>query len=274
MTETFGHYTVLDRLGTGGLGELYRARDTKSGRTVALRVLSDTLAWDADGRARLLASLHAATALSHPGIATLYEVGEDRGRRFFALEFVPGESLARLAAGHGMNPRRAIGYAIQIADALAEAHALGVEHGHLSAASVMVTPKGQAKILDFGSAEWTRAGAQERRPDLEAFGSLLRELVHGGQRAGTPPGASVSDPFADVSAIAAGLVSGGQFESAATAAAALRELAERLDAVVPPVVPPPQPRAGHASPRRPLMWLVVLAGLIGVAALIYATTQL
>src|SRR5690348_13228249 len=104
MAETFGHYAVLNRLGTGGLGDLYRARDTKSGRTVALRVLSYALMSDADGRGRLLAGLQRATALSHPGIATLYEVGEDRGHCFFALEFVSGESLARLTATRALNP--------------------------------------------------------------------------------------------------------------------------------------------------------------------------
>lgn len=269
---------VLDHLGTGGLGELYRARDTTSGRTVALRLLAGALTSDADSGARLLAGLEAAAGLSHPNIATSYEVGEHRGQRFFALEFVPGESLTRLAGGRAMNPRRAIGCAIQIADALAEAHACGVEHGHLSAANVMITPKGHAKILDFGTAAWTRAGAvRGRRSDLVALGTLLSELLHGTTLVGGPildaPG-PLAGPLAEASAVAEALTSGGGvFESAATVAAALRSIDERLAAISPAVAPSPATRVTRTSSRTPPMWLFALAGLIGVAALLWAAAR-
>src|SRR5262245_50215931 len=121
MPETFGHYTVLDRLGTGGLGDLYRARDTRTGRTVALRVVPHNLVVEAAESARLAANLEAASKLSHPNIASTYEIGEQSGLRFMALEFVPGESLERLTSGQAINPVRAIDYAVQIADGLAEA---------------------------------------------------------------------------------------------------------------------------------------------------------
>lgn len=271
MPETFGHYTVLNRLGAGALGELYRARDTKSGRTVALRVVAEAVLADADSREGLLAGLQAAEALSHPNIAALYEIGEDRGRPYFALEFVPGETLARLAGGRPMNPRRAIGYATQIADALAEAHASDIEHGHLSALNVIVTPKGNAKILDFGAARWTKAGAAAgRRPDLVALGALLSELVPGGPSAGE----SVAGPRAEVRLIADGLMDGGRFESAATAAAALRSIAERIDALAPAPMPPAASRVASASNRAPFFWLLGLGVLIGAALLIWAATRL
>src|SRR5205807_7394485 len=125
-----------DRIGSGAIGEVFRARDTEVGRTVALKIVSTEIAGDSRRRAQLLHDATPLTALSHPNIATLYEVGEDRGALFLAMEFVPGETLKRVIAGRGMNARRAIDYAIQMADALAEAHALGIGHGHLTTSNV------------------------------------------------------------------------------------------------------------------------------------------
>jgi len=206
--EALGDYKILDRVGTGGVGEVYRARDTRLGRTVAIKVASDTIAGDPERREAFLRDAHAASALSHPNIAALYEAGEDDGRVFLALEFVPGETLAQVVAGRPLNPRRAIDFGIQLADALAEAHAAGLVHRDLRPDNIVVTPKGSAKILDFGLSAWTSAGAARRaavagdsagpasalaylspeqalgepgdqRTDIFSLGSILFEMVTG-----------------------------------------------------------------------------------------------
>src|SRR5712692_3820173 len=137
MFETLGQYKILDRLGAGGMGEVYRAR-----------------------RDRFLREARAAAALSHPNIAALYEIGEDQGQLFLAFEFVPGETLKTVIGGHRLNPRRAIDFAAQIADALADAHGEGIVHRDIKPANIIITPKDKAKILDFGLATWTAGGAE------------------------------------------------------------------------------------------------------------------
>jgi TolB-like protein len=160
MFEKLGHYNILDRIGAGGMGEVYRARDTRLGRTVAIKVLTASLAADPERRERLLREANAAAALSHPNIAALYEAGEDQGRLFLVFEFVPGETLKNAIAGSPMNPRRALDLAVQIADALADAHAEGIVHRDIKPDNIIVTPKGNAKILDFGLSAWTMGGAE------------------------------------------------------------------------------------------------------------------
>src|SRR5258705_7538887 len=160
MLEALGQYKILDRIGAGGMGEVYRARDTRLGRTVAIRVLAANVAGDQERRERFLAEARATAALSHPNIAALYEIGEDQGQLFLVFEFVPGETLRTTIAGRPLNPRRALDLAIQIADALADAHAVGVVHRDIKPDNIIVTPKGNAKILDFGLAKWTTGGAE------------------------------------------------------------------------------------------------------------------
>jgi serine/threonine-protein kinase len=159
MLEQLGHYKILDRIGAGGMGEVYRARDTRLGRTVAIKVLPEAVASDPARRERFMRDAQAAAALSHPNIAALYEVGEDGGHLFLAFEFVPGEPLRAVIAGRPMNPSRAVGLAVQVADALAEAHAVEIVHRDIKPDNIVVTPKGNAKILDFGLAGWTTGGA-------------------------------------------------------------------------------------------------------------------
>src|SRR4051812_43912698 len=168
MFENLGHYKILDRIGAGGMGEVFRARDTRLGRTVALKVIAAPIADDAERRDRFVHDAHTAATLSHPNIAALYEIGEDQGHLFLAFEFVPGETLASVIAGRPLNPRRTIDLAVQIADALADAHALGITHGDIKPANVIVTPKGHAKILDFGFAAWTAGGAGRFEAATEA----------------------------------------------------------------------------------------------------------
>ncbi len=163
MIEQLAHYKILDRIGAGGMGEVYRARDTRLGRTVAIKVLPQDVAGDAGRRERFMREAQASAALSHPNIAALFEIGEDQGRLFLAFEFVPGQVLTKEIAGHAMNPHQAIHLAVQIADALADAHALGIIHRDLKPDNIIVTPKGHAKILDFGLAKWTAGGAERDR---------------------------------------------------------------------------------------------------------------
>jgi TolB-like protein len=160
MLDTLGQYRILDRIGAGGMGEVYRARDTRLGRTVAIKVLPADVAHDPERRERFVREAQATAALSHPNIAALYEIGEDQGHIFLVFEFVPGETLKTAIGGRPLNPRRAIDLAIQIADALADAHTKGIVHRDIKPANIMITPKGAAKILDFGLATWTGGGAE------------------------------------------------------------------------------------------------------------------
>jgi len=159
MFETLGHYKILDRVGAGGMGEVFRARDTRLGRTVAIKVMAADVAGDDDRRERFVREARATAALSHPNIAALYEIGEDQGQLFLVFEFVPGEPLSTVIAGRPLNLRRAVDFAIQIADALAEAHGEGIVHRDIKPANIIITPKDKAKILDFGLAAWTAGGA-------------------------------------------------------------------------------------------------------------------
>ncbi len=160
MIETLGHYKILDRIGAGGMGDVYRGRDMRLGRTVAIKVLAPDVRSDADRRERFLREARAAAALSHPNIAALYEIGEDQGELFLVFEFVPGDTLQQVVAGRPLNPRRAIDFAIQVADALAEAHAAGIVHRDIKPANIIITPKDKAKVLDFGLATWTSGGSE------------------------------------------------------------------------------------------------------------------
>jgi TolB-like protein len=160
MFETLGQYKILDRIGAGGMGEVYRARDTRLGRTVAIKVLAAGVADDQERRDRFLLEARATAALSHPNISALYEIGEDQGQLFLVFEFVPGETLKTAIAGRPLNPRRALDLGVQIADALADAHAAGIVHRDIKPDNIIVTPKGNAKILDFGLAKWTAGGAE------------------------------------------------------------------------------------------------------------------
>jgi serine/threonine protein kinase len=156
---TIAHYNILDPLGAGGIGEVFRARDTKVGRTVALKVVGPPAASDPAALARLVEDATQSARLSHPNIATLWEVGEADGQTYLAYGFIAGRRLREEAGGAPMNPRRALDLAVQIADGVADAHASGVIHGDLRPDTVMVTGKGSAKILDFGMAPWTKGGA-------------------------------------------------------------------------------------------------------------------
>jgi serine/threonine protein kinase len=177
MDATIAHYRLLELLGEGGLGEVYRARDTKVGRTVALKVLPTAFLDKPARRERFVADATAAAALSHPNISTLFDVGEDDGRWYLAYEFTPGQNLRQHMGGRAMHPRQALEIGIQIADALAEAHAHDVLHADLRPENIVITGKGSSKLLDIGMSGWTRGGASRAKiatsPMHGAEGALI-----------------------------------------------------------------------------------------------------
>jgi serine/threonine protein kinase len=190
MMTPIAHYNVLERIGEGGIGELFRARDTKVGRTVALKIVSPAITQDRARLERLLDDARGAARLSHPNIATLWEVGDADGHAYLAYEFASGRSLLEECGGAPMNPRRALDLAVQIADGVAEAHSHDILHGDLRPETIMVTAKGNAKVLDFGLAPWTNGGklraSAARNPDAlppesaAVLGYLSPEQVLGG----------------------------------------------------------------------------------------------
>jgi Tol biopolymer transport system component len=150
---TVGHYEILERLGEGGMGVIYRARDVLLNRTVAVKFLPPDSAADADKRRRFLQEAQSASALNHPNIITVHEVGEAGGRDFIAMELVQGRSLHDLIDGKPLPLGTALAYGIQIAGALAAAHAAGIVHRDLKPGNVMVSDAGFVKVLDFGLAK-------------------------------------------------------------------------------------------------------------------------
>lgn len=157
------HYNLLERLGEGAFSEIYRARDTKFGRTVALRLIRDEAFTGEHIRAAFLDDARAAAQLSHPNITTLFDVGEYDGGCYLAYEFAAGVNLRHETAGRAVNPRRAVELAVHIADALAEGHAHGLVHADVRPETIFVTHKGSGKLLEFGMARWTTGGRIRER---------------------------------------------------------------------------------------------------------------
>ena len=154
MTGTrIGHYEILEKLGEGGMGLVYKARDVLLNRSAALKLLPDEGADADDKRRRFVLEAQAASALNHPNIVTIYEVGQADGRDFIAMELLQGQRLDEAIATKALPLKTAIAYAIQIADALAAAHAAGIVHRDLKPGNVIVTDSGVVKVLDFGLAK-------------------------------------------------------------------------------------------------------------------------
>ncbi len=148
--QTLGHYRIEEKLGAGGMGEVYRATDTRLGRTVALKILPPERVADAERRARFLQEARLAAALHHPHIATILDVGEADGQHYIAMELVEGARLRERITGEPLKVGVLLELALHLADALAEAHARGIVHRDIKSDNIVVTPAGRAKILDFG----------------------------------------------------------------------------------------------------------------------------
>jgi Tol biopolymer transport system component/predicted Ser/Thr protein kinase len=155
--KTISHYRILEKLGSGGMGVVYKAEDTKLGRTVALKVLPPERVADPNRKRRFVQEARAASALNHPNIIVIHDIDEAEGVHYIAMEYVEGKTLDRLIARHGLRVNEALKYAVQMAAALAKAHAAGIVHRDLKPTNVMVTDDGLVKVLDFGLAKLTEA---------------------------------------------------------------------------------------------------------------------
>jgi serine/threonine protein kinase/tetratricopeptide (TPR) repeat protein len=168
--RSVGPYQILDKLGEGGMGAVYKARDTRLGREVALKFLPADVTGDEERRVRFLREAQSASRLNHPNIVTIYDIGEGDGSHFITMEYVSGKTLAYAIPAHGLEGSLAIRLAIQICSALGKAHSAGIIHRDLKPANIMLTDEGVAKVLDFGLAKLSEpASCSDTAVTLTAF---------------------------------------------------------------------------------------------------------
>jgi serine/threonine protein kinase/Flp pilus assembly protein TadD len=230
IDQTISHFRVLEKLGAGGMGVVYKAVDTRLDRPVALKFLPDNMAQDAQALERFRREAHAASALNHPGICTIYDIGEQDHRPFIAMEFIDGETLRQHIHGQPLSLEQILDFGIQIADALDVAHTKGIIHRDIKPSNVFVTKRLQVKLLDFGlaklvakdllalnpedssskgtedslsivgvisgtpaymSPEQVRGDDLDRRTDIFALGLLLYEMATGRQAFGGRTGGAI-----------------------------------------------------------------------------------
>ena len=183
--QTILHYRILEKIGEGGMGVVYKALDTHLDRSVAIKVLPPDKVQDADRRQRFVQEAKAASALHHPNIVVVHDITEDRGLSFIVMEYVEGSTLDRLIGRKGLKLNEALGYAVQIADGLAKAHAAGIVHRDLKPTNVMVTAEGQVKILDFGLAKLMDAGEADALGPTRTLARVEKPRTEEGYIVGT-----------------------------------------------------------------------------------------
>ncbi|MBI1790198.1 MAG: serine/threonine-protein kinase [Acidobacteria bacterium] len=182
--QMLAHYRILERIGAGGMGEVYKALDTHLNRTVAIKVLPVSAVADAGRRQRFIQEAHAASALDHPNIVAVYDISEADGQLFIVMQYVAGKTLRALFGSHGLPLNDALRYAFQMADALAQAHARGIVHRDLKPENVMVTEQGQVKILDFGLAKLIEPVEANETSEETGWSAGGRWIYFGSNRGG------------------------------------------------------------------------------------------